>query len=98
MAKVKMVKTVTECFTACGKKYRIMKDENDHFWGIDYNDLKEEQIDGLKGNLSRTLNETLRKCYTKARVAEILQGKSSEHEEIIKATITASTEAVKMFN
>lgn len=97
MAIVKMAKTITTCFVACGKKYKIMQDENGNFWGIDYNDLEKEVVNGLAGNLSRTLNETLRRCYTKARTAELLKGKNADETEIIKAAITASGEAEKMF-
>ena len=98
MAEVKMVKTVTECFEACGKKYKIMQDENGHFWGIDFEKLNSnKKINGISGNLGRTLNDTLRQCYERARIAEILDYKEADDTEIMKAALQATQEAFEMF-
>ena len=99
MATVKITKTVIECFKACGKKYKIMQDENGNFWGIDYNDLQNNGVSGLAGNLNRTLTATLRRCYIRARVEELLQDKDTENPKVrILAAVTASNEATQMFN
>lgn len=94
-----MVKTVTECFEACGKKFKIMQDENGHFWGIDFDKLNQnKKINGISGNLGRTLNDTLRGCYTKARIEEILKdNEEADDKEIMKAALKATQEAFKMF-
>lgn len=99
MAMVKMARTITRCFEACGKRYKIMQDENGNFWGIDFEVLEKGQaVNGLTGHLSKTLNETLRRCYTQARTAELMKDKNADDvTEILKATMTASDEALKMF-
>lgn len=98
MKMVKMVRTVTECFEACGKKYKIMQDENGNFWGIDFERLNSnKEINGISGNLGRTLNDTLRQCYERARIAEILDYKEADDTEIMKAALQATQEAFEMF-
>lgn len=99
MAEVKMVRTVTECFEACGKKFKIMQDENGHFWGIDFDKLNQnKKINGISGNLGRTLNDTLRSCYEQARIAEILKDKDkADDTETMKAALQATQEAFEMF-
>lgn len=98
MAMVKMAKTITRCFNACGKTYRIMQDENGNFWGFDKEILeKGGTVNGISGNIGRTLNETLRHCYEKARISELMKGKDADDTEIMKAALIASDEALKMF-
>ena len=92
-------KTIIECFECCGKKYSIMQDENGNFWGIDYNDLQSDEIRVLAGDSNRTLNATFRRCYMRARVEELLQGRDVENPKIrLWAAVTASNEATQMFN
>lgn len=99
MAMVKMARTITKCFEACGKKYKIMQDENGNFWGIDYEVLEKGQpINGITGNMCRSLKEVMRRCYERARISELMKGKDADdHIAIIKAAMTASDEALKMF-
>lgn len=100
MAIVKMVKTVISCFDVFGRKYRIFQDENGNFWGIDFDLLHQNNdINGITGNLGHTLNDTLRHCYEKARIADILKDKDEKDDnEIMKAALQATQEAFERFS
>lgn len=97
MAKVKMTKTIIERFKVCGKVYKIMQDEKGSFWGIEDKDPKKAIVNGFEGVLSRTLNATLRRCYIKARMEELMQGRKYKDIVLRDVAIIASDETIKIF-
>lgn len=64
---------ITKEFVVGSHSYYVCKDNEGMYWGIDYKLLNdsEAKINGINGNMSETLNDTLQKCWLNAMVDDM---------------------------
>ena len=88
----KILTTVVKHYEVEGHTYLIAKDDENNFWGFDkrYIDKRgklTKEFNGFSGNLGKTLQETMRRCYVSARCENEVDNekvKNNDYEEILK--------------
>lgn len=93
----KIVEVVVKRYVVEGHVFRLCKDETGHFWGFDLNNPKKE-YNGFNGHRTETLLETMRSCYTSARVENELDAEKIRNNDIeeMKKVLAIIEDSYKM--
>lgn len=79
----KIIEVVVRNYHVEGHTFRLCKDETNHFWGFDTKELgKGKEFNGFNGHRGETIIETMRSCYTSARVENELNAEKIRNNDI----------------